>query len=273
MHPVAAKRPVDGEHVADQRGAIDRIEIGAVDVVGGHRHGEDAAQRVHAIGIARARRRRIEPALPQQRAAVGHGVRLRHLHAGQRAVAGHHFQPELHLAVVAGGKGGQHRRGGVRLQQVVGVEEDHVGRGHAAQRVVVGRDLPAVGLADRLDAVAVAVQDLARAVRRAIVDHHDLHRRRGLGQRRVNRPAQKPRVVVVADDDGQARGFRVRRHGGLGGGGTGGAATGSNRHESQGGSPRHRQWHAPAGSGAPPRCGACRRSAAGSGTPAGSADR
>ena len=94
----------------------------------------------------------------------------------------------------------------VHLQAVV---EEVRGRAEL-RRVVPGIGEPGVRLRHELDAFAVRGDDLAGAVGRPVVDHHDPTTRVVvLSERAVDRLPEKALVVVVDDEDGRLGRHRV----------------------------------------------------------------
>ncbi len=112
------------------------------------------------------------------------------------------LHPELHLAeALIGGEGGGDAGRGLGAKHVVGVEEDHHVALAALHAGVQGRRLAAVLLQDQADPVAVASEDLARVVGRAIVDGEHVDPLVGLPAGTLDRVLEEGAVVVVVDHD------------------------------------------------------------------------
>ena len=91
--------------------------------------------------------------------------------------------------------------GGLRLEHVVGVEEDHGIARNVLESGVERRGLSAVLLEHRDDPIAVAVDQCARLVGRAVVDDDYLDAVVCLCKRALDRLIEEAAVVVVDDDD------------------------------------------------------------------------
>ena len=100
------------------------------------------------------------------------------------------------------------RADGIGRQRVVGVHEGDVIACRLRDAAIGGCDLAGVGLVDVAHGVAIARHDLARAVRRAVVDDDDLEllARMVLGEHAVEAAADEVAVLVGRDDARHARG-------------------------------------------------------------------
>ncbi len=86
-----------------------------------------------------------------------------------------------------------------RHQDVVGIEEAHVGAARGGEPRVARGGQTSIRLTDDPEPPAVSGEHGLRVVGRAVVDHHDLDALERLGNGAVERLAEKPGVVVGGD--------------------------------------------------------------------------
>ncbi len=181
----------------------------------------------------------VEVRAPDEQAGAGHGLEGagavdRRVVAGEAAVhvARDAVEADDDARVLDGAVGVEqlragHRGVGVRVQlghqlveprraghDVVVEEAEQLGLGGAGAVVAGGREALRLRVAHVADGVAVAAQELVggAAVRRGVVDHDQLGRRRArLAQQGVDALAGQRRAAVHRDDDGAARGRAHQR--------------------------------------------------------------
>ena len=93
----------------------------------------------------------------------------------------------------------------LRQGDVVVVEDPQILAAHLRHRPIERARLAAILLIDHLDALAVALEDSVRRVRRAVVDHDNLGGRHGLPQDAVEGLAEVVRPIEGRDHGGDVR--------------------------------------------------------------------
>ena len=224
MHAVARQRLGNPGARADQRRGGAQLQVLVHHAVGIQRadgledfapEGQARGQREHGAG-GRHQGLGSQPALGRTPAGiVGRvpqmGLPLREaLHAVVR--------PPRKMPVHPPAQCIQHLLDAFRRHGVVGIEQQHHLAGAGRERGVGGHADAAVELVDGQDlceARGIAVQHLRGVVGRAVVHHHDLVRRHGLGQAAVQALGQEAAVVEADDGDADLRHGRqlVQSHG------------------------------------------------------------
>src|SRR4051812_46331519 len=209
MAPIRAADAVQRDDLPQHRGRGLQVGVDAV-LEDGLRNREEPTQGRCREGLPARRRPPSEVGAPH----VPSEVARWHPHMGWRrrvaqrpAFGVDQCQAALDLRQPrALGEHLDHARRDGRLEHVVGVQEDDDVTRAPVEPGVAGRSLAAVLLQNDCHLVAVALDDVPRLVRRAVVDDDHLALRVRLRQGAVDRLRQIAPVVVVVDDDADEQG-------------------------------------------------------------------
>lgn len=202
MHPVGAQYGPDTPDVAIQRRQLAEVTVGrTVDLFMIDR--QQLTKKITREGAAAGYGPRIPGGLQGLTAQLSRrraGIEIGERHVLVHAVLVDCIEPKLDFAV-ARAPCGDHFAGAVRIEEIVGVQEDAKVRLHMSEARIDGAHMAKVFLEHSNDLVGIGLDDFARTIRRSVVHNNDLAHWPRLAKYALDRPRDVRTVVVINYDD------------------------------------------------------------------------